>query len=232
MEKGLISIIIPVYNQRKSLSLALYSLDKQIYKNKEIIVVDDGSNEPIEFEQTQTRKLIRQDNAGAAAARNAGFKEARGEYVFFYDADVLAKPQMLKHMHATLEVKKKASYAYCNYYLGRKKMPAQAFDPSVLAQRNFISTMSLIRSKDFVGFDESLNRFQDWDLWLSLYERGKHGIWINEYLFTAMPQRKGISAWLPKWAYSPPFCSLPGFRGKVEAYKEAQRIIQQKHGLR
>ena len=54
------------------------------------------------------------------------------------------------------------------------------FDTQKLKQNNCILT-SLIR-KDAIKWDESLKRFQDWDLWLSMAEKGKTGVWVDEYL--------------------------------------------------
>ena len=98
------------------------------------------------------------------------------------------------------------AYSYCNYqgwvrnpenYEWKKNFhhKARTFDPAVLRQKNFISTMSLIRTECFPGFDEDLERLQDWDLWLTIWDiHKKGGAWIDDTLFMAYYLDKGISA--------------------------------------
>lgn len=88
-----LSIIIPVYNKSEYLTECIESVQRQSLKDSEIICVDDGSTDGSaelvsEFQKTDGRvRLIRQQNLGAGAARNAGVKAAKGEYVAFLDAD-------------------------------------------------------------------------------------------------------------------------------------------------
>jgi glycosyltransferase involved in cell wall biosynthesis len=88
------SIIIPTYNRPERLTNCLKSLTKLDYPKEyfEVIVVDDGSKTPIEpvvkpLKDKINLKLLRQENAGPAAARNLGVAEAEGEYLAFTDDD-------------------------------------------------------------------------------------------------------------------------------------------------
>lgn len=89
----LISIIVPVYNAEKYLNRCVESLIKQTYENIEIILVDDGSGDLSgkmcdEYaENTRHIRAIHQVNAGDSSARNAGIRIAKGEFVYFVDAD-------------------------------------------------------------------------------------------------------------------------------------------------
>lgn len=88
-----ISVIIPVYNRPEELKELLDSLTIQHFKEAtEVIVVEDGSSLTSEdavsqFTSQLRIKYISQENAGPAAARNRGAREAEGEYLFFFDSD-------------------------------------------------------------------------------------------------------------------------------------------------
>ncbi len=88
----LVSIIVPVYNRAHMVSRSIGSLLAQSYRNIEIIVVDDGSSDDIEaaiaaISDPRVRLLPRSRNGGAAAARNTGVADARGDYIAFHDSD-------------------------------------------------------------------------------------------------------------------------------------------------
>lgn len=228
----LVSVIIPIYNHVDVLPSVLLSLEKQTYAPIEVIIVDDGSDRAVELPKTPLPvRLVQQAHAGAPAARNSGFRESHGEYVIFWDADALGESSMIAKMVHALEEHPEASYAYSNWHFGRKKMPAGPFDPKRLRQMNYITTMSVLRRDAFPGFDESLKKFQDWDLWLTMLKQGKTGVWIPEYLFKTVPHKSGMSAWLPSFAYQAPWKYLPGIRMKVRRYETARTLIRRKHGF-
>lgn len=228
----LISIIIPVYNRPEIFAKSVQSALAQDYPNLEIIIVDDGSNPaiPIPLEIRDTVKLFRQTNKGAPAARNFGFSKSIGELVFFWDADTLAKPELLSKLKIALEDNPSASYAYCDFKFGRKIMCAQPFNKKILKKINYITTGALIKREDFPGFDESLTKFQDWDLWLTLLEKNKTGIYVPEILFTNETGGT-MSTWLPSFAYHAPWKWLPSIRSRVKKYEQARAVIAQKHHL-
>lgn len=228
----LISIIIPVYNHSEYLQQVLLSLEKQTFSNIEIIIVDDGSENPIESVQSPLSLVwLRQEHQGAPAARNLGFRHSKGNYVLFLDADVICAPEMLEKMYETLEKNREASYVYSDYSYGVKRMMPGSFDPVRLKKNNYIPTMSLIRREVFSRFDESLKRFQDWDLWLTMLEQKKTGIYVSGFLWRAFPSKSGMSSWLPSFAYKFPFRYLPFFSNRVKVYNNAKRIVQEKHHL-
>jgi glycosyltransferase involved in cell wall biosynthesis len=86
----LVSVILPVYNREASVARAISSVLSQTYPSVELIVVDDGSTDGtgavVEGFGEQI-KLIRRSHIGAYAARNAGLRQARGEFVAFIDSD-------------------------------------------------------------------------------------------------------------------------------------------------
>lgn len=87
------SVVIPMYNAEKFIRKPLEHLIHQTYKNIEIIIVDDGSNDNCaqivkDYAKHDKRiKLIQQKNAGVSAASNTGIKAATGEYVCIHDHD-------------------------------------------------------------------------------------------------------------------------------------------------
>ena len=87
---NLVSIIIPNYNNAEFLNSSVTSALSQDYPNIEVIVVDDGSTDDsvmILKEFGSKIRILRQPNAGAAAARNLGIRNASGEYLAFLDSD-------------------------------------------------------------------------------------------------------------------------------------------------
>lgn len=101
-----VDIIVPVYNRIQYLSEALESIYSQSYKNFQIIVVDDGSTDDVENMVKKYKgsiKYIYQKNQGVAAARNAGLKEADGEYLAFLDSDDVWMDNYLKEQVKFLE---------------------------------------------------------------------------------------------------------------------------------
>lgn len=88
-----LSVIVPVYNVEKCLPLCIESVQKQTYKNWELILVDDGSQDNSgticdEYAAKDSRiKVIHKANGGVNTARNRGLDEAEGEFITFIDAD-------------------------------------------------------------------------------------------------------------------------------------------------
>ncbi len=112
----MISVIIPLYNKADTIARALNSVLSQTYKDYEIILVDDGSKDNgasiVEKMSVPGLRIIRQENAGVAAARNRGIKEAKGEFVAFLDADDEWKPDFLGTQMALVE-----QYTDCDVFV-------------------------------------------------------------------------------------------------------------------
>ncbi|MDO8638491.1 MAG: glycosyltransferase family 2 protein [Candidatus Daviesbacteria bacterium] len=84
-----VSVVIPAFNEERSISDCLESLEKQILKDLEIIVVDDGSTDKTrEIVAQFPVKLLEQSHLGPGQARNLGAKKAEGEILVFVDADM------------------------------------------------------------------------------------------------------------------------------------------------
>ena len=226
-----ISIIIPTYEHGSSIGACLDSLLSQTRLPDEIIVVDDGSiDDTRERLEPYTEKLtyIYQDNAGAALARMVGFEKSSGSLILFCDADIRARKDMLETLEKALRNDSVASWAYSGFRWGWKRFRSKPFDPELLKQMNYIHTSALIRREHFPGFDIKLTRFQDWDLWLTMVDHGRKGVFVDELLFRVVHQRghRGMSVWLPSILYKLRW-KLPA----VQNYERARQILIDKHGL-
>lgn len=98
----LISIIIPVYNGEKFLPRCLDAVASSSYKKYELIVVDDCSTDDSARISRERGALVlgTSRQSGPAGARNLGAQKARGEVLFFVDADVVVKPDALERVAA------------------------------------------------------------------------------------------------------------------------------------
>lgn len=105
----MISIIIPIYNVEKYLSKCIESLVGQTYKDIEIILINDGSPDHClsiceQYSKKDNRIIvINQENKGVSAARNAGLKIAKGEYIGFIDPDDWIAVDMYEGLHSVIK---------------------------------------------------------------------------------------------------------------------------------
>jgi glycosyltransferase involved in cell wall biosynthesis len=158
--------------------------------------------------------LISQDIDGNAnIARNAGYRLASPctSIVLFCDDDIQWERDGIAHMVAMLEQHPEASYSYGTYEMGGKLYCNQEFDANILPKRNYISTMTVIRREHFPGWDESIGRLQDWELFRRLLLFfGRIGVHCKYKIFVTN-LRNGIT------------------RGGGVSYEDAYRSIVEKH---
>ena len=99
-----ISVIVPIYRVEAFLPACIDSILKQTFRNIEVILVDDGSDDgcpaicDAAAEKDARVQVIHQENQGLSAARNAGIDAAKGEYIAFVDSDDTIEPTMLESM--------------------------------------------------------------------------------------------------------------------------------------
>lgn len=225
----MISVIIPAYNATKTIQNCLNSVYNQTYKDLEVIVVDDGSEDDLVLALTNCQHMLtilHQDNKGAPAARNYGFSVCHGDYVIFLDADIILRADAIEKLLEALENSTDAAYAYCSFRWGWKKFKLFPYSYERLKKMPYIHTSALIRRKDFPGFDESLKKFQDWDLFLTIANHGGKGIFVSEVLMT-MSGSGTMSSWLPSFVYKLPW---PKLKSK-DKYEKWEEIIKKKHNL-
>jgi len=196
-----VSVIIPVYNQTEYLTEALKSVFAQTYSDLEIIVVDDGSTEPVApviVRMEKQVRCIRVENGGVARARNIGIENASGEYIALLDADDLWFPRKIEIQMKTIEANKDVDLVYTGAeyidregrYMGKmgQKVQRATQNPfrDLLVVGNIVGTPSSVLAKKecfqkLGGFDVSLSVSADWDMWIR-FSRHYHFIYIEEPL--------------------------------------------------
>lgn len=118
MKVNMISVIIPIYNAEAYLHDCLESVQKQTYKDFEVICVNDGSQDNSAdicqrfVDKDKRFRLINQENGGVSSARNRALKEAKGEYVCFVDSDDVIDKFYLENLN---NLAKDGSFAVCSY---------------------------------------------------------------------------------------------------------------------
>lgn len=120
MSNNRISVIMPAYNSDATICVTLDSLINQQLPPDEIIVVDDHSTTPVSEilgNRYPEVRVIRHDtNKGVHHARNTGFAEATGEFIYFLDADDILCPEYMKVTVRALEENPSAAAAFGSFY--------------------------------------------------------------------------------------------------------------------
>lgn len=195
--KTTVSIIIPAYNQAQWLPDAVNSALNQTVPC-EVIIVNDGSTDNTDevAKQFYVDKYVVKENGGLSSARNAGIKEATGEWILTLDADDKIAPDFVEKC---LKYKDEydiigtgqQEFGYSNEkHLFKTNPTFQDF-----VQSNQINCCSLYRKKiweELGGYDEEMKiGYEDFDLWLRATHKGYKVVTIPEYLF--FYRKHGIS---------------------------------------
>jgi glycosyltransferase involved in cell wall biosynthesis len=181
----LISVVMPAYNCAGFIQQALDSVLAQDYEPKEVIVVDDGSSDAtpdVVRSYGGSVRLIRQANAGAAAARNTGVAAANGELIAFLDSDDSWRPGKLSAQAAYLAAHPDVGMVYCLWRVheGNGPDPGAAGDDTTPRPSGWLygrllfscvvhtSTVLLRRAiaQQAGKFDTSYRCGEDYDYWL------------------------------------------------------------------
>lgn len=195
MGNALISIIIPVYNAAGYLERSLGSVRAQTYTNLEIITVDDGSKDDSlkmlnSFALSDSRiKVISKENGGSSSARNAGLREATGEYIGFIDADDYIEPDMYENLAKVLDEDPNADVsqiqsceedengekikAFGEGFLAYEEFTGREFFRALLIHQGDSSFCTkLFRREFFEGFSFSEGRLnEDFELLVNMSEK-------------------------------------------------------------
>ena len=193
-----VSVIIATYNREKFIGAAVESVLKQTYKDFEVIIIDDGSNdstkEIIANLKDPRIRYYYQENKGRSIARNIALGLAKGKYITFLDSDDLYLPNKLEiqfdYMERNPNIYMIYTSAYCMDELGKDLnhkyeantsgkiykdiaffIPVTITLPTVMVRRQVFEKAG--------NFDEVMYRFEDTDMWRRI---SKH------YEIGAMPE--------------------------------------------
>lgn len=180
-EDPLISVILPLYNGKNLVGKSIESVLAQGYAHWELLVVDDGSTDGGgDYIRTcfPQATVIRQDNAGVAAARNQGIAHAKGDIIAFLDQDDEWLPTKLREQWEVLRADPYCAFVTCNQHFvchDGVSLPANFSEKLLEAHRGLVPSALLIRKhvlQAVRNFDESLDVSSDFDLIRRLRKAG------------------------------------------------------------
>ena len=188
----LVSVVIPCFNYGKYIEETIQSVRKQTLQRIEIIVVDDGSTDPLtkkvlkKLEIQKDLSVIYQENMKTAAARNNGIKASHGKYICCLDADDLLEPTYIEKCVTKMEIE---NLDVCGSWIrlfGNSKdlWITHDLDIEEIINENRGLGSSLFRKEiwEKVGGYKNIG-YEDWEFWISVAEFGGRGRMVEEPLF-------------------------------------------------
>lgn len=198
-DRPLATIVVPCFNYGRYLDEAVRSALEQTLVRTEIIVIDDGSDDPYTLERLAAVKhcrarVIRQPNLGLAATRNVGAAVARGKYICYLDADDTLEPEYLERMLVELEQDETlgSCFSWVRCFGDDDSIwKTRSLDPYYLHECTTAPSHSVIRRTAWErvkalngsGFLTKYNGyFEDWVFWIDMVECGYRGQVVPEAL--------------------------------------------------
>lgn len=191
-----LSIVIPCFNHGEFLADAVESVRQMRRNDVELIVVDDGSTDDFTRKEMDRFSaegvfVIRQQNGGLAAARNAGIRAASADYILPLDADNRIRSDYVSEGIRILDANPQVGVVYgdANYFgvrTGRRHV--RSFDKMRLLRWNYIDACAVYRRTVWEqnrGYDGTMpvQGFEDWDFWLSTVENNWQFAYVPQVLF-------------------------------------------------
>jgi glycosyltransferase involved in cell wall biosynthesis len=216
-----ISVVMPCYNRADILPRSIESVRQQTHAVDEVVLVDDGSSDgsaDVARKYGDLVRVLEQENAGAAAARNKGIREAKGDWIAFLDSDDVWDSTKIEKQLATAERFPQAKLVFCDtvVYTGDEiTMPSRfglgglygaevekdgdmalydrALFKRMITQSRVITSAVMVRNDlPELEFAEHIWGSEDWYLWLRLALRYPFAS-IDQLLTTMYMQGDNIS---------------------------------------
>ncbi len=209
-----VSVVIPCYNHGKYVDEAVTSVLKQTYQDVEMVIVDDGSDDPETADKLSAYSrpnttVIRVPNGGLARARNVGIKAASGAYILPLDADDRIGSTYVEKAVAILNTRPDVSIVYCEAEFfgmktGKWELPLYSLERMLAC--NVVFATAFFRKSQWQavgGYNPNMSRsFEDWDFWLSLIELGGGVYRIPETLFFYRMKEDSMHSLTPVWKFA------------------------------
>lgn len=236
----MISCITSTYNRPELLERAIKSVDAQIFTDWEHIIVHDGpaskaTKDVFSKYASDKRILIElpKNHGNHTKPKNEGIRQAKGEYICYLDDDNEYFPNFMETLNLELSMSSyDVVYGDMRLYKDEKDMRGAPgimlnFDPQFLLNRNYIDTNEVLHKREAVfrigGWDESLPRFADWNLFVRMAKAGlsfkRIPILLTRYYITDQnsaekhpvktwqDERTGLTMFDPTW-FSPASCHI------------------------
>jgi len=239
-----VSIIIPCYNAGELLTEAVQSALAQTYDDLEIVIVDDGSTDPVtkrllEAASWPRTRIIHQANAGPAAARNRAIQAASGEYILPLDADDTIEPEYVAKAVAVLKAQPEVGVVYCRATkFGAEQGPwnLPVYTLRELVIDNVIFVTALYRKADWQtvgGYNEKLRHgVEDYEFWVKIVHLNREVVQLDEYLFNYRIQQKSRTTSFQDGRAAVVETYAEIFRSNIDFYvKHAEFLFEHRFGL-
>jgi len=188
-----VSVVVPCFNAHRYLAETLASVRAQTFADVEIVLVDDGSNDPATLgflaDLPSDIIFVRKPNGGLSSARNAGFAKASGVYVLPLDADDRIAPDMLARCIAILDADPAVDFVYTQIDVfgderGVVRKTWNRFEQLATNQLPYCMLMRKSAWAQIGGYDETmLEGYEDWEFNLRLSKAGLIGAAVAAPLF-------------------------------------------------
>jgi glycosyltransferase involved in cell wall biosynthesis len=239
-----VSIVIPCFNGGEHLGDAVRSALDQTYTDIEVIIVDDGSTDPVTKQvlagaSWPRTRIIHQANAGPSAARNRAIREATGEFILPLDADDTIEPEYVAKAVAVLEAQPEVGVVYCKATkFGAEQGPwnLPVYTLRELVIDNVIFVTALYRKSDWAdvgGYNESLRHgVEDYEFWVKVVNKGRKVVQLDERLFNYRTQEKSRTSAFQKERSAVVQTYAEIFRSNISFYaNHADFLFEHRFGL-
>ena len=196
MNSPLVSIVVPLYNQRDYIQEAIDSVRNQSYPNWELIIMDDGSTDDGKQIVLDVKKydqrifLYTQQNSGPSITRNEAILRSTGKYILPLDGDDKIAPTYIEKAVEYLESHPNCKLVYCKaekFGAESGSWPLPEYKYENLLWENMIFCTAMFRRSDYdktIGYNPNMVLgLEDWDFWLSLLSPEDEVHRIEEVLF-------------------------------------------------